>query len=863
MGKIVIKSLSALGSVGLLLTLSALPRANAETGIGNLGAGTPLSPGPTLPASGVGSLDNLFGSCVDTSPQPINQNSNTDMQELQYQQQLEAYAAANGLPPGTFADKIASMPDTFNPGPMCTGSDSVDNSTPLDCDSTASDRAARRRSISRAFRVISCKQNKLAALPNQLNCLSKQAEKLDDLIDSLKQTFAQKFGEMATYVSKLNTIIQDRQAQEEVINSRLEGPENGNPPGLLALEKATDTMVRRIFGGLTAGGGEGNPALGGAPDGTQDITRGQLQAIKESLRNQKNQRAQFEQQLNTKKMGFVGECFKDRPQNNMRCEEGGPLVSPRDYILCRYRQNQTLGAGGRIESNPTTLQNADTKTRTLDGLLSNIFADAPNSTATVTSPEQAAAYDRPISSFTVADVEHKFGTQLASFNGAGLNIHDFVIQQMNECFTYGTSQLAKERANKMSSIYMLEDRIKVEEERTSVEMSSLLKDTTDLYTKDMVGLTGEPTYTFNTSLCDAATPEKKLACIEQAGTQLKNLLDGNTPETAMAQKIPGNDANTDIRFTCQGIRGCITSMNTLKVNLQKEKGRIKAYRGTYVAQANASAKQFVAAINSAIKAPTQKLRAQLQALNANLAILGTTIDIPDVDGGGTKLIASEDPEMDGLLQAPDDVKKLLAETAQPKIPDISGNNFSQALDGVGKVAQELGEKQTKLAEATAQISGTERKCLAEEKKAKFDKLARAAERVEECASGGDQCRPSDIDNVESLMVQVEGIKVSGSYARDGQGNSNSVSSGDIEDVVGSLNGFVDSCRQNRQPAGESTGRTVACSAKINRVRSAARELGVSGGSYSSGGSSGNNGLGGVDPATITEGLSKGLNLMIK
>ncbi len=819
----------------------------AATGINNLAGGLSLGDGPTL-GNGPTGLDNLFGSCVDTSginPGVYNSTGGTTnstaktglQQNSFYQNLLSGLAGAANSSLSTLSLDDGSTDD---PGPMCNGADSVDGSG-ITCDSSDGEVAARKRSIRNALAVVSCKMKKLQSVPAQLSCLTDQANKLDDLIDQLKQTLADTLSKAHEYVAEINTVIDDRDQQIKDVNYRLNGGENGNPPGLLALEKETQNMVTRLYGGVQQ-----------VPTGTDGATQktvagGEIQAIKLAMTENQNQRANLAEQIKAKTMGYVNQCFTSKPKNGLTCQAGGAFVSVKEYVLCRFEQNQMVGTGGRIENDKTTKLNASTRSRSLDSLLTSIFEDTPQSGSLPIGDAQQfqQLFDKPLAHFTAADVEAQYGDQLASFNGAGLDIHDFVMKQLNSCFSYAQDQVTTERNNKDSSISRFEEQIKVAEQKVSDQVNSLLEDVKGLFNKGMAGLTGLAFYQLNTQFCETTDPQKQLSCLQDAGNQMKGMLNGTTPQSQISMIVKANNPKLDVSFQCNGIRQCVTTLNTLNVNLGKEKARLDSFKSEYVAKVNASADRFLAQVTSQLKGPAQFLKKQLQMLNANMAVLGTTINVPDIDGKGAKFEPEDDKKLAGLYKMPDDVKALVAGHVDPKIPDLASNNLSDALKGLGDVVKDMNQKQSKLSEASAAIEGTRRKCLAQQRAGAIQSARDAASQLRSCKPSKDQCS-KQASSLRDALAQANAARAQAGGTTSTNANGGTVNlQAEINGLTNALNGYRRACSEAGSGQGDPN-----CDGVIEDVQ---RSL--------AGASSGGGGTGGFDSSAFAgafQGLINGL-----
>src|SRR5262249_45952348 len=150
----------------------------------------------------------------------------------------------------------------------------------------------------------------------------------------------------------------NRTAQIEDINSKLQGGKNNGSPGLLPLQQTTRQLVAKMTT--------------------------QIQAIKEDQKKVALQRQSLVERAQQRTMGLTKDCFTAQAKAEFRCYLPGtkdnPPMSAKDYLLCRYRQNQSqVGAGGVVIQNATQAAIGNKKADELASLLDEIFAESPDS----------------------------------------------------------------------------------------------------------------------------------------------------------------------------------------------------------------------------------------------------------------------------------------------------------------------------------------------------------------------------------------------------------------------------------------------------------------------------------------------------
>jgi hypothetical protein len=160
--------------------------------------------------------------------------------------------------------------------------------------------------------------------------------------------------------------------------------------------------------------------------------------------------------------------------------------------------------------------------------------------------------------------------------------------------------------------------------------------------------------------------------------------------------IRGSNPATNIAFTCQGINGCISTLQNVNRNLDTERKRIDAFKSDYVLKANQNVDQFTKQMAAMLSPQSQQLQNQLKAMNTALASLGVGqgINIKPVDG---EQLEKDD---DGLYKAPKNALNLIGANMNPPMLDVNGDAFTSGLGGIAEgqkdVDHELARAQTGL-----------------------------------------------------------------------------------------------------------------------------------------------------------------------
>jgi hypothetical protein len=624
-------------------------------------------------------------------------------------------------------------------GASCTGPETAPDSSDFTCDNfkttSGFDNAkykADEATIQAVLCTEDCKTNEEKKLQTELSCLRNQANLLSQQVTSLGNAFQTNIQRFQKDVASLQQTITDRQAQSTDALSKLGGDKNSGKAGLRDLKALTVSLIGEL---------------------PTDVLKVQNEQVKA-----KNDTAALQEQVESRTAALASDCFNKQVQPNFTCVPNGPPVSAHDYVICRYQQNQVLGVGGVIEQDANTASKAASNAQGLGALLDTITNSAPTNASVPTNQQQAIQQDQnPISVYTVADVESQFGTQLQSFNGKGLDIHAFVISYLGSCYAKATAVVSQEQQRASSLLGIAAASIQTEERQTSQEVNDILNKGALQYDDDLQGLTGQQ-LPLNISACENATPDNQLNCINDLRSNLEGLLYGNTANSTVSMSLPGQDPNNTITFQCQGINGCINSLENVNRNLGLEINKVTAFEKQYVQQANQSTQTYVKSIAQSLSPQSQALTTRLQTLNQALSSLGVKqgIDIKPVEN--TQLeYDSPPPDGDGLVKNPTNILGLVGSQLNPPLLDVTGDNFSTALSGLADETNTISDNTSKAQAAMNSLKSLVKTCGAQ-----FVQAAETDLQTQATTLGGLNCGaidtncPSDV-RTQQLTSEIDDI----------------------------------------------------------------------------------------------------------
>ena len=621
--------------------------------------GMTFGPGPEFKAANTINMGNLINTCM----------MNPAMTNLQSMMQ-------NGV-------------GGMSVGGMCPGAEIKVDRSSLECsnfevdgkfDGAAFD--AFKASVAESKTSLSCQKHALQGLQQELSCLSTQVSAMQNQIKTLEASFTQNMGSMAEYVSVMKAAEEDRKQQFEDVQKHLNGDERTGRKGLLLIDKEMGAVV--------------------------DAMKDEIKGIKESHRSVDIQKKAFEEDVARKTMAMTNVCFSTRKKSNYHCVPNGPSVTAREYVLCRFEQNQRLGHGGVVEVSSIRVKQAESKRAELENILDQILGDSPSQTKNPKNQEEAMEQaEQAINILNPTDLEAEYGAKLSSFDGKGLAIHGFVMKVMGLCYKESQKTIKKQRQMVSTALGRAQEAIKAQERETRKQVNGLLTKYATSYSQGWSALTGMH-MPVNADGCRQSKPSSQETCLDDLESNLRGLWNGNTPQSTVNYSIRGNDPKTTIGFQCQGVHGCTATLQTLGDNLEKDRNRIKAEKEKQIQAFNRQVEARSKQIATALSTENLRLNDQLTKLNAQLTALGGR---GNIRLGHVKAERLEKDE-DGLYRAPTSVLGVISNyMGEPGLLDLQDGTFSESLSSVSDRVKEIGEKEAEASQMLAQLDGRKSKCI--------------------------------------------------------------------------------------------------------------------------------------------------------
>lgn len=621
--------------------------------------------------------------------------------------------------------------------------------------------------IDEALGAIACKKGKMDQARQEIGCLTSQNQALEAQVSVLTKAFQQNIQKMQTDMQQIKSVEADRKAQLEETVKRLQGDKESGRLGLIQLRDLTETAVNQTM-----------------PDG--------IAAVKKAFENVDQQTKLLDEQVADRRMTITNDCFNSvnaRATTPFRCKPNGPVVSIHDYVLCRYEQNQQVSANGRIEQNTALAAQAASNRAALDSIFKSIFGEsAPKiDPAAAKDPAKAAELaSRPVTITSVADVEKNFGAALQAFNGNGLDIKSFIMTQMTSCFKRADATVNQERKQAKSPVGAAVFQLKQAQDDAAKEANKQLELFSQLYTKNLSGLTGVH-IPQNTSACKAGSPPVKIACLNDLKTNMEGLLNGNSPNSTMNTIIRGTEANTAIPLSCQGLQGCINDLQNVQSNLTKETKRLDLFKQSYVLKANQAVENFAQQMAQMLSPQSTLLQQRLNQLNQQIAQFGgRPINLRSRRGEPLQ------KDEDGLPKTPRNVLDYVGSQMNPPMPDMGDESLNRGLTEMSRLADEMTTKQARMARQKADLATLATTCKQQDLVAAVTKLGNSTQNIDSCTFQS-WCE----ENVGRGPDSIDAIKDSLEQAQINMGGEAYNLAGDI---ITKLDGGIANCDANQKAA---------------------------------------------------------------
>jgi len=670
---------------------------------------------------------------------------------------------------GQIADMGQYGASAVGPNGTCPGSESAGDFSSVDCKHFSDGSGGFNQSkyenalkkIKEARKTIGCKIGQVSRLKGEIGCLQSQADSLAQQVGSFQSGFTANIRQYQTDVAKIVAVKTDREGQQEFVQKRLNGDEKTGAKGLIALEETTRAMVKGM--------------------------RNEILQIKEANKQLDSQRKALTNLMENRKMMLTNECFMAEKNESYRCCANdddpncpdtmrGP-VSAHQYVLCRFQQNQHIGAGGQRRKSKVVDRQANARTSDLAAILSDIFNKSPIDPNLAKTPQEAQQLaNKPIRVLTAADITSKYKGRLDKFNGNGLDVSGFVLKTYSSCFTKSAYSVDKERITSGTTFYVEAEKILTAERKVKEDGAVLLNTYSQQYMDSLEALVGQH-MPLDTTACNKGTPLTLANCLDDVRKNLEGVLDGTTASSEMRISIPATDPANAIGLPpCRGLTGCKIAMQRVSDNLDREVKKLDAFKKDYVLKANQNVDAFVKKMAGLMNMQSQQLKGRVTSLNTSLASLGVRGSVSFKPVQGEDL----DKDDDGLYREPKSALNVIGSKVNPPIMDAKPEDFTDALSGVADRINELKEKDEKLAQAEIDLSSLPATCKEESLGRLGDKIAEEnLSHLDDCARSREFCE--DEEAMGRLSNSIAEI----------------VDEPEFEDLSSKLHGFNQACAKTR------------------------------------------------------------------
>jgi len=603
-----------------------------------------------------------------------------------------------------------------------------------------------------ADKGIACQKGKLDAVRGQLQCLSSQASALAAQIGSLAGEYQKNLSRMQTDVNKLNSQINDRKEQDQEVLARLNGDSKSGRAGLNKVKEEVEQELGKM------------PAA--------------LEAVQKNNQELANMKATVTEKLTERTTVLAKECFDSRADASFLCQKNAAPVKLKDYVLCRFEQNQFKRDNGVIEDNRLNQTVASGRRAALEQLLGEMFQDAPKEKSVMSGPQSVEV-------LSFDDIERRFGKRLEGFNGKGLNISSFVLSNAKACFQRAQKTVARERKLKTSEIGRMQEQVVLKERSNEAAVRTKLQEYNQSYMKAMKAMTGN-NYPLVLTACERGAPDVQERCLGQIEREFRGIVNGNTPNSEIAMTIPSSQPESTINFTCRGINGCQAALQNISTKLNQEVVKARAFKRDYVVKANQSIDSFTARMATVLGVQNEALDQQIRNINSMMAGLGVkgTVDLKPVEAEELEkdgeLGEENDNGMGGLYKLPKSLMKLVGGKMSPPMLDVTENSFKEALGGIAEAGKELDEKKSQIQEASDKLVTLKGECLKKEEDLIKKKLDEVLGKVRECSRNIEFCEGDGSDALVELRDDVGDLGFIGSEP----------------DISGTLSKGISQCQQS-------------------------------------------------------------------
>ena len=580
---------------------------------------------------------------------------------------------------------------------------------------------------------VNCEKNDANAVKTELQCFQNQGNALVQQANQDQALLSQAINQAEQEVTLLKSQESDRTDQLADVGAKLGGDSSSKTPtgkeGLLtALTNARAQLTQM----------------------TADTTNLSLSVQKiqhETLTYQTAKTARIE--------ALAVNCFTTQTSGSFKCVPNGPPVSAAAYALCRVQQNAMVGANGLYENSQSNQEKAAGQQAALQSLFTGMFGN----TSTVPDPSASPNLTGATPDLTIAQLEAQYTSQLAAFNGNGLNIQNFVLTALNACNNSSTTTVAQEETTAGTLLNNMQVADTTDFNTSQAAYKSALEGYRQRYNQWYSDLSGQE-INLPVDQCEAVGVDTWNSCMANTQAAITGLINGTTPESQIPLMFSASrNPNMTIQMApCKGLAGCVNDLQSLSTGLTHDLAQRVQGRTNWVLQANQSVTTMAKNMAANYSQQSTMVNQQLSAIQGVMSQLG-------IRGGfqfspfppETPQFNQEADGSNGLIKAPTNLLGFMNNYANPQILNISPDGMSGAMDGIAEKVNAWNGNATKITEAQTGVAAGAQKCKGTQLKQDATTLATAGNMVntDQCSSNVQWCQ-ANLTSLQSLVTDIQG-----------------------------------------------------------------------------------------------------------
>lgn len=593
--------------------------------------------------------------------------------------------------------------------------------------------------------ALSCRELKFSEVNRELSCLNTQADVMNSQLNSIRKTYTQQIQKMERDLNAFTEIEENRTAQIENLNLRL----NGNPQiGLKGIRQVKEEFQRTYD--------ELEQQIRDQDLKTKDIVskRKGFESVKTSLVGA-YARSCFAPQTTGPGGSVTGGNELAFTQSNFLCEKNGTPTSAFEYLKCRFAQNQYKDSRGRRTRNPSSLtkDNARGASGQFEQFLSSMMRKLPAGRS-FGELSQGSSVNK-VTNFR--EFKNAFERELQQFDQKGTEVSRFVMATMRRCFLRAETKVRRELKDERSEVRQFALALEKEEADLRAQNNQTMDRLAIQLSEGDKALTGISTR-HSVATCKTSKPTTQVACLRSLQntylTRLNGSADGQSSFQVPPIPIKGVDPQAVDQVVCTGLISCENALQQRNEQYERELKSLSKFKRNYVINANQAVEKFNQGIASQISSQSSALRDRLKAINSALASLGVSGGIPMENVPAEQL--EFDPET-GLVRVPQNPVNLIGGISSPPLLDVSGDTFSDALSNLAQGNQDLQQQFAEHTQAISQLQSLSGSCMEEEGLKAAEGFRSAARRFEDRNCFEDADSAGGTSRLQELMAEVGNV----------------------------------------------------------------------------------------------------------